>query len=129
MNNNNIFLICFGGKLFLLKKRIKEIEEGLKREFIETIQDPKETLDLIPKIISSTTEEILMIFPDRKILERFENEIQLAKLLREQLNEEIRIEIIIHGDKLIDNTYSREIEDTFDLLGENTQTFRNTLYY
>ncbi len=54
------------------KKRIKEIEEGLKREFIETIQDPKETLDLIPKIISSTTEEILMIFPDRKILERFE---------------------------------------------------------
>ena len=99
------------------KKRLKEIEEGLKREFIETIQDPIETLDLIPKIISSVTEEILMIFPDRKILERFENEIELTKLLQEQLNEQIRIQIIIHGDKLIDSTHSIEIEDTFDQLG------------
>jgi hypothetical protein len=33
------------------------------------------------------------------------------------LNEEICIQIIIPGDKLVDNTYSREIEDTFDLLG------------
>ena len=46
------------------------------------------------------------------------NEIGLAKLLMEQLNEEIRIQIIIHGDKLIDNTYSREIENTFDLFGK-----------
>ena len=40
-----------------------------------------------------------MIFPDRKILKRFENEIGLTKLLREQLNEEIRIQIIIHSEK------------------------------
>ncbi|WP_458746396.1 hypothetical protein [Candidatus Nitrosocosmicus sp. T] len=98
------------------KKRLKKIEEGLKREFIETIQDPIETLDLIPKIISSAAEEILMIFQDRKILERFENEIELTKLLGEQLNEQIRIQIIIHGDKLIDSTHSIEIEDTFDQL-------------
>ena len=36
------------------KKRMKEIE-GLKREFIETIQDPRETFDLIPKLLSSAT--------------------------------------------------------------------------
>ena len=35
------------------KQRIKEIEEGLKREFIETIQDPDEIRNLIPKIINS----------------------------------------------------------------------------
>ena len=34
---------------------------GFKKRFIETIQDPKETLDLIPRIIYSATEEILMI--------------------------------------------------------------------
>ena len=110
-------MTCYGRRQFPAQKRIKEIEEGLKRDFIETIQDPKETLDLIPRIIYSATEEILMIFPDRKILEQFENEIGLTKLIREQLNQEIRIQMIIHGDKLIDKIHSREIEDTFDLLG------------
>jgi len=47
------------------KKRIKEIEEGLKREFIETIQDPRETLDLIPKLLSSSTEEIQLIISNK----------------------------------------------------------------
>jgi two-component system sensor histidine kinase VicK len=106
-----------------IKKRIKEIEEGLKREFIETIQDPKETLDLIPKIISSATEEILMIFSNRKILEIFENEIELSKLIQEQLKEENRIQIIIHGDKSIDNTRSTEIEDSFKLALEYPNLF------
>jgi hypothetical protein len=31
------------------RRRISEIEEGLKREFIETIQDPKEMLRLFQK--------------------------------------------------------------------------------
>lgn len=39
------------------KNRIKEIEEGLKREVIETIQDPIEIQNLVSKIISSATEK------------------------------------------------------------------------
>jgi hypothetical protein len=35
------------------KQRIKEIGEGLKREFIETIQDPEEIQILVSKVISS----------------------------------------------------------------------------
>jgi hypothetical protein len=40
------------------KQRIKEIEEHIKREFIETIQDSEETNSLISKTVSSATEEI-----------------------------------------------------------------------
>ena len=35
------------------KQRIKEIEEGLKREFIETIQNPKEIQSTFFKIITA----------------------------------------------------------------------------
>ncbi|MGH9985798.1 MAG: hypothetical protein ACRD8W_17785 [Nitrososphaeraceae archaeon] len=44
------------------KQRIKEIEEGMKREFLETIQDPSETLELIHNTISSASEEIMIMF-------------------------------------------------------------------
>ena len=54
------------------KQRIKEIEEGMKREFIETIQDSDETLSLITKVVSSAIEEILIIFSHANILHQYE---------------------------------------------------------
>jgi len=47
------------------KQRIKEIEENLKREFIETIQHSEETL-------SSATDEILLIFSRAGTLKKYE---------------------------------------------------------
>jgi hypothetical protein len=35
------------------KQRIKEIEQGLKREFIDTIQDPYETQKILDKLLES----------------------------------------------------------------------------
>jgi len=92
------------------KKRIKEIEEGLKREFIETIQDPRETLDLIPKLLSSSTEEIQLIISNKETYQLFENEIKLTSLLREQLREGNHIQVIIHGEE---NTEDCSPEDEF----------------
>jgi len=40
------------------KQRIKEIEQGSKREFIDTIRDPTEILNLIFKVLRSTTDEL-----------------------------------------------------------------------
>lgn len=54
------------------KQRIKEIEENLKREFIETIQDSEETTSLISKVLSSATEEIQMIFSRTDTLSQYE---------------------------------------------------------
>jgi len=43
-----------------IKRRIGEIEEGLKREYIETLQEPREILDLASRLISFASEEILL---------------------------------------------------------------------
>ena len=95
------------------KKRMKEIEEGLKREFIETIQDPREILDLIPKLLSSSTEEIQLIVSKKETHQLFENEIKLTSLLREQLREGNHIQVLIHGEK---NTEDYNPEDEFENL-------------
>ena len=94
------------------KKRMKEIE-GLEREFIETIQDPREILDLIPKLLSSSTEEIQLIISNKETYQLFENEIKLTSLLREQLREGNHIRVIIHGEK---NTEDYNPEDEFENL-------------
>jgi two-component system sensor histidine kinase VicK len=45
------------------KQRIKEIEEGAKREFIDTIREPKEIEKLLFQLLKSASEEILIINP------------------------------------------------------------------
>ena len=52
------------------KQRIKEIEENLKKEFIETIQDTEETTTLISKVLSSAIDEIQLIFSRASTLKR-----------------------------------------------------------
>jgi sugar-specific transcriptional regulator TrmB len=84
LNSNSLYLICFGKRAIPVRKRIKEIED-LKREFIETIQDPKEILELIPKIILNAYEEILILFSNLFVFEIFEIEIRITQLLRAQL--------------------------------------------
>ncbi|HYF98491.1 MAG TPA: hypothetical protein VD815_00210 [Candidatus Saccharimonadales bacterium] len=81
------------------KRRIKEVQEGLKREFIETIQDPRETLDLIPKLLSSSIEEIQLIISNKETFQLFENEIKLTSLLDDQLREGNNIQVMIHSEK------------------------------
>lgn len=88
------------------KRRIKEVQEGLKREFIETIQDPRETLDLIPKLLSSTTEEIQLIISNKETFQLFENEIRLTSLLGDQLREGNNIQVMIHSEKKKEEEYS-----------------------
>lgn len=44
------------------KQRIREIEEEEEREFIETIRDPYEILDIGYKLIKAAKDEILIIF-------------------------------------------------------------------
>lgn len=52
-------------KAIRAKQRIKEIEQGLKREFIETIQDLYETQKIFNNIIRSANEEILISLPTK----------------------------------------------------------------
>ncbi|HYA84782.1 MAG TPA: hypothetical protein VEH06_15235 [Candidatus Bathyarchaeia archaeon] len=56
------------------RQRIREIEEGIKREFIETIQDPADIKTLVFKLLDSATHEISAIFPTVKTFERYQHE-------------------------------------------------------
>jgi two-component system, OmpR family, sensor histidine kinase VicK len=56
------------------RQRIREIEEGIKREFIETIQDPADIKTLVFKLMDSATHEISAIFPTVKTFERYQHE-------------------------------------------------------
>jgi two-component system sensor histidine kinase VicK len=66
------------------KQRIKEIEEGLKREFIETIQDPAEIQNLVSKTITSAVEEIDIVFSTPNSFKRYERE-GIIELLAKKL--------------------------------------------
>lgn len=88
------------------KRRIREIEEGLKREFVETIQCPYEAQKLIFDIIKSATEEIEIIFSTSNTLYRYEHEAILLELLKEKVTtsstkHNIKIRILVPDNNLI----------------------------
>ena len=64
----------FWNKAIPARQRIREIEEGTKREYIETIQDPSDIKKLVFKLMESAAQEILAIFPTVKTVERYRHE-------------------------------------------------------
>jgi two-component system, OmpR family, sensor histidine kinase VicK len=94
----------FWEKAIPAKRRIKEIEENLRREFIKTIQDPQEIRKLISKMISSASEEIQILFPSSNVLEIYRKE-GLLSLLKEKAQagkKSVVIKILIKKDYPVD---------------------------
>lgn len=92
----------FWNKAVPARQRIKEINEGLRREFIETIQDPNDAQRLIFDTIRSASDEIQLIFSASNTPYRYEHEAMLLNLLKEKIlisrnksNNGIKIRIII----------------------------------
>jgi hypothetical protein len=92
------------------KQRIKEIEEDLKREFIETIQDSEETFPLISKVLSSATEEILMIFSHTKTLSQY-GKYGILDLLRRKAVGEVVVRILIGTDYPIEEKAIKSLNE------------------
>jgi two-component system sensor histidine kinase VicK len=76
------------------RQRIKEIEEDLKREFIETIQNSEEIINLISKVLSSATEEIMIMFPTIRSFQAYEKE-GILNLIKRQLENRITVRILL----------------------------------
>ena len=79
------------------KQRIKEIEEGVKREFIETIQNSEEATSMVLKVLSSATEEIQMIFSRAITLKQYEK-LGILNIVRKKAGEEVLVKILIGMD-------------------------------
>jgi hypothetical protein len=75
-------------------QRIKEIEENLKREFIETIQHFEETTSLISKVLTSAIEEIQMIFSRATTLKQYER-LRVFNILRRKADNGVLVRILI----------------------------------
>jgi hypothetical protein len=82
-------------------QRIKEIEENLKRQFIETIRDTDETTSIISKVLSSTTEEILMVFSHAGTLKQYEK-LGMLDIVRKKAGDGVIVRILIGIDGQID---------------------------
>ena len=89
-----MYLILWN-KAIPAKQRIREIEEGLKRDFIDTIRDPNEVQSIIAKLISSAIEEIMLTFPTVNTFNRFQKEKLLDLLKNEATNNGIKIRILV----------------------------------
>ncbi|MGN6623907.1 MAG: hypothetical protein ACTHKK_07175 [Candidatus Nitrosocosmicus sp.] len=65
------------------RQRIGEIEEGLKREFIETIQDELEIKKIMLELISSAVEQINIVLPTDNLFFESEKEYLLNLLIHQ----------------------------------------------
>jgi len=89
------------------KQRIKEIEEGLKREFIDTIQDPIEIQSLVHKVIDSATEQLDVFFSTSNSFMRYKREGVIDSLTRKADNNGLDVRILIKDDE--DNKIENDI--------------------
>ena len=100
------FFDMLWGKAIPAKTRIKEIEEGLKREFIETIQDPKELQDLIPQVITSSFEKIDIAFSKSNSFRQYERD-GIIELIARKANEGVKVRILVDQNKDIEPILER----------------------
>jgi len=87
------------------KQRIREVEEGLEHQFIETIQDPNQTQKLCFELVKSARHEILVIFSTSNEFHRQER-IGMIKLLKDlsAAATGLRIRILTPVDDMIKKT-------------------------
>ena len=88
-------MICYGERQFPAKQRIKEIEEDLKREFIEAIQDPEEIQSLVFKIITSAAEKINIVISTVNTFKRYERE-DIVELLTRKADEGVKVRMLLN---------------------------------
>jgi len=77
------------------KEKVREIEKGMIRDFIETIQEPQQTQKLALDIINSSMDEVLILFPTVNALRRAENQ-GLLELLGKVRERGVNVRILIH---------------------------------
>jgi two-component system, OmpR family, sensor histidine kinase VicK len=94
------FFELLWSKAIPAKQRIKEVEEGAKREFVETIRDPSEIQTLGFDLIKASEEEILIIFSTANAFHR-QIRGEVLKLLKEAAARGVKVRILVPMDKKI----------------------------
>jgi two-component system, OmpR family, sensor histidine kinase VicK len=91
----------FWHKAILAEDRIREIEEGIKPEFIETIRDPIKVQNIAFDLVKSCKEEILTIFSTANAFFREESAGGLALLNEAARYGNVNVRILVPYDTRI----------------------------
>jgi two-component system, OmpR family, sensor histidine kinase VicK len=84
------------------KRRIREIEDGLKREFIDTIKDSNEIEKITFNLLRSATEEILILFSGANTFRRYEEYDEMSQIIKEAaLQHGVTVRILADIDDII----------------------------
>ena len=79
------------------KERIKEIELGLDKEILETIQDPEDMKKKLLNLLQSATYEILILISTANSFYRLENE-GILYALKDATKRGLSVRLLIHGE-------------------------------
>jgi phosphatidylserine/phosphatidylglycerophosphate/cardiolipin synthase-like enzyme len=102
---------------------MKEIEQGTKREFIDTIRDPAEIWKLVLGLIQSATEELVILFSTAaNVIRNGQDYKELIDLLRKASERNVIVRILADEDDPINNMIESLREDARkDLISNNLQ--------
>lgn len=76
------------------REKIKEIELGLDKEFIETIREPSEIQHLIHNLLKSATYEILILFSTVNSFQRAKQE-NILGMLKESVERGVNVRLLV----------------------------------
>jgi two-component system, OmpR family, sensor histidine kinase VicK len=97
----------FWSNAILAEERIKEIEEGIKPDFIETIKEPEKVLKLGLEMIKSAKEEVLGLFSTANAFHRQEHS-GMIPLLKDVAKQGVRVRILTPTDITIEQMKENE---------------------
>jgi two-component system sensor histidine kinase VicK len=97
------FFETLWNKAIPAEQRIREIEEGIKPEVIETIREPKATQERVFELIRSANEEILVIFSTSNAFRRQENAGAVDFLRRTAKSKDLKVRILSPFDDYVRN--------------------------
>ena len=116
IEQQQFFFQTLWGKSIPARQRFKEIEQGAKREFVETIRDPYEIQKLGFDLIKRAEEEILMLFSSAIELSRQGKAGILELLIEAASKRAVKIRILVDDDDvkavtIITNEKIRELKE------------------
>ncbi len=97
------FFETLWSKAIPAEQRIREIEEGIKPEVIETIREPKVTQERVFELLKSANDEILIIFSTSNAFRRQEKAGAVDFLIRAAKSKDVKVRILSPFDDYVKN--------------------------
>ena len=99
---SHFITVCYKelNKEQFIEERIKEIEQGKTREFIETLRDYEEIEKIYLEMVMTSTKELLLLFPTVNAFHRIERN-ELISSLKKIANRGVQVRILTPMDREI----------------------------